>query len=102
MWNTHCPGHVSVTPARNGKTSYVLNRGVDTDRLPGRLGVVDTDREVCMTNRNDLEASGIDVDVGVDGVDVDGVVVDVSHWDSRFDKKCGVGWGKLRGLLPAL
>ena len=57
------------------------------DKLEGRLGVVDTDREVFMTNRNNFEATGIK---------------EVSHWNCGFDKMSGVGWGKLRGHLPAL
>ena len=78
---------MSVTLVRNGKSSYILDGCVDIDNLTARLGVVDTDREVFMTNGNNFEPAG---------------VKDVGHWGLGFDKKCGVGWGKLHGQLPAL
>jgi hypothetical protein len=71
----------------NGTRPYILDGCADRNNLPGRHGVVDTERDVFMSNRNDFESTG---------------VKDVSHWDPGFDKKCGVSWGKVRGQLPAL
>ena len=77
---------MSVALVRNRKRSYMLDGSIDMDNLPGRLGVVDTDRGVSMSKSNDLVATVVKV---------------VCHWDG-FDKKCGMGWGKLSGQLPAL
>ena len=77
---------MSVSLVRNRKQSYMLDGSIDMDNLPGRLGVVDTDRGVSMSKSNDLVATVVKV---------------VCHWDG-FDKKCGVGCGKLSGQLPAL
>ena len=78
---------MSVPLICNMEWPYVLDGSIDMDKLPARLGVVDTERGVVMSKRNDSEATG---------------VKDVSHWDAVFSKNCGVGWGKLRGQLLAL
>jgi len=66
----------------------ILDARLDMDELRVALGVVNTEREVFLTNRNDFVSTG---------------VKDVSHWDRGFDRKRGVGWGTLCDqLVPAL
>lgn len=70
----------------NRKRSYIANRCIEIDNLPGRHGVIDTDGE-SVRKRNDYKVT---------------VVKIFSHgWDFGFDRKCNVGWGKLCGQLPA-
>lgn len=69
------------------KRPYKLAGCIDKDILHDNVGGVDADRGVFMSKSSDSVATG---------------VKDVSHSDSGFDEKCGVGWGKLSGLLPAL
>jgi hypothetical protein len=78
---------MSVTLVRNGKRPYTVGGCIDMDFLHDKLGGVDTDREVWVSKSNDFEATRVKA---------------FGHWDPGFDEKCGVGWGKLSGQLPAL
>jgi len=65
-----------VSVATNFMDYPILDACLEVDNLRAGLGLVDTERETFMTNRNDFDSTG---------------VKDVSHWDSGSDKKCGMG-----------
>ena len=64
-------------PVGDGERSYLLDRSIDADVLPGRDYGEDTERGGPSNKRKDFVAT----------------VKNNSHWNSGFGKKCGAGWG---------
>ena len=48
-----------LLPVGNAERSYTVNRRIDMNVLVGRLGVIDTDGEICVRKGNNFVVTGV-------------------------------------------